>query len=50
MLDSQRDYPVIISTPYLPETTVDIRYQYVLLRRICAGQTSYSGMAGTVRW
>lgn len=40
---------MIISTLYLPETTVNVRYQYVLLRSVCAGQTNCSVTIGTVR-
>jgi hypothetical protein len=50
MLNGQRDHPMIISTLYLPETTVNVRYQCVLLRSVCAGQTNCSVMIGTVRW
>jgi hypothetical protein len=40
---------LIISTLYLPETIVSIRYQCELLRSLCAGHTNYSAMTGTVR-
>jgi len=40
---------VIISTLYLPEITVNVRYQCVLSRSICAGQRNSSVMTGTVR-
>jgi hypothetical protein len=40
---------MIISTLYLHEVTVNVRYQCVLLRSVCARQTRYSIMAGTIR-
>jgi hypothetical protein len=40
---------MIISTLYLPETTVNVRYQYVLLRSVCPGQMGCSVTTGTVR-
>jgi hypothetical protein len=40
---------MIISTFYLPETTINVRYQYVPLRSACAGQGNHSVMTGTVR-
>jgi hypothetical protein len=49
ILDGQGHHPVIISTLYLPETTVSILYQCVLLSSVCAGQTHCSDMTGTVR-
>ena len=48
MSSGQGDHPVIISTLYLPEITVNVRYQCVLLRSVCAGQTNSSVMTGTV--
>jgi hypothetical protein len=41
--------PMIISTLYLPETTVNVRYQCVLSRSVCAGQAHCSVATGTVR-
>ena len=40
---------MIISTLYLPETTVNVRYQCVLLRNVCAGHTDCSVVTDTVR-
>jgi hypothetical protein len=40
---------VIISTLYLAETTINIRYPCVPLKSICAGQMNCSVMTGTVR-
>jgi hypothetical protein len=39
---------MIISTLYLPEIIVNVRYQCVLLRSVCAGQTNCSVMTGNV--
>jgi hypothetical protein len=39
---------MIISTLYLLETTVNVRYQCVPLRSVCAGQTNCSVMTVTV--
>jgi len=49
MSGDQEGHLVIISTLYLPEITVNVRYQCVLLRSVCAGQTNSSVMTGTVR-
>jgi hypothetical protein len=49
MPDGQGDHPMIISILYLPETTVNVRYQCVLSRSVCAGQTNCSVIIGTVR-
>jgi hypothetical protein len=40
---------MIISTVYLPEITVNVRYQRELFRSTFAGQTNCSVMTGTVR-
>ncbi len=40
---------MIIFTLYLPEATVNVRYQCVLLRNVCACQTNCSVVTGTVR-
>ena len=40
---------MIISTLYLPETTVNVQHQHVLSGSICAGQEKRSVMTSTVR-
>ncbi|MDT7715644.1 MAG: hypothetical protein QOH09_1636 [Pseudonocardiales bacterium] len=40
---------LIISTPYLPESTANVRYQHAPLRSIRTGQTKYSVITGTIR-
>ena len=41
---------MIISTVYLPKTTVNVRYQCVPMRTVRAGQTDYSVVTGAVRY
>src|SRR5262249_54571239 len=48
--EDQGRHLVIISTLYLPETTGNLRDQYVLSRSVCAGQMNCSVMTVTVRW
>jgi len=43
------EHPVIISTLYLPEIIVNLRYQHAPLESVCAGQTKYSVIIDTVR-
>jgi hypothetical protein len=40
---------MIVSTLYLPETTANVRHQYVPSRSICADQTNCPVMAGAVQ-
>jgi len=40
---------MIISTLYLPKTTVNVQHQHVLSESIGAGQKEFSVMTGTVR-
>jgi hypothetical protein len=40
---------MIMFTLYLPEITVNVRYQCEPLRDVCAGQTNCSVMTDTVR-
>ena len=41
---------MIIPIVYLPKTTVNVRYQCVPMRSVCAGQTDYSMVTGAVRY
>lgn len=40
---------MIISTPYLPETTANVRHQYVPSTSVCAGQLNSSVTTDSVR-
>ncbi len=41
---------MIVSTVYLPGTTVNVQHQHALTRSICAGHKRCPCMIGTVRW
>jgi hypothetical protein len=41
---------MIVSTVYLPGTTVNVQHQDASTRSICAGRKRCPYMIGTVRW